>query len=160
MGLLFSGSELVKIAIGIEKNGLAYYETLAESASNDAAVKIFRHLADQERMHVKVFGEMLSSVSDYTPQEGITEEYGEYMKALTDSAVFKNEDAAREMARKAGNTIEAVNIGLRAEKDSILFYLEMHELVRPSEREVVDRIIEEEKVHMRELTNIKNNVGL
>ena len=160
MGLLFSGSELVKVAIGIENNGLAYYETLAESASNDTARDIFKHLADQESIHAKIFGDMMSTVSDYKPQESMTEEYGEYMKALTESAVFTDEDAAREIARNVSNTVEAISIGLRAEKDSILFYLEMHSLIRPSEREVVDRIIEEEKVHMRELTNIKNNVSL
>ena len=30
MGIMFSGNELIDIAVGIEKNGAVYYDTLAE----------------------------------------------------------------------------------------------------------------------------------
>jgi rubrerythrin len=45
-----------------------------------------------------------------------------------------------------------------AEKDSILFYVEVRDMVRRSERKVVGEIIEEEKSRLRQLMEIKKNL--
>jgi rubrerythrin len=97
---------------------------------------------------------MLGSLSDYAPPETYTEEYDLYLRALIDSAVFRNDDAACAMAQKAGSASEAITIGLSAEKDSILFYLNLRELVLRPQREAVDRVIEEEKAHVRQLSDL------
>lgn len=159
MGLLISGSELTKIAIGIEKNGAVFYDSLAESTGNEKARDIYNELADKERMHIKIFQDMQGQAGDYEPPENYTEEYDMYMKALVDSSVFSSDKAARELAQKVTGDIQALQIGINAEKDSILFYYEMRELVRQSDREVINYIIEEERSHLKRLSDLKKKLG-
>jgi len=159
MGVFFSGKELIGIAIGIEKNGVAFYDSLASSAKDVTAQDTYKYLADREREHIQIFQNMLGSVGDYQPPETYTEEYARYLRGLVDSAVFADDKVAREMAEKVTSTAEAIQIGLRAEKDSILFYLEMQNLVRSSDRGVVNKIIEEERSHVRQLLSLRHSLG-
>lgn len=159
MGLLISGSELSKIAIGIEKNGAAFYDSMAESTGNDKARDMYRELADKERIHIKIFQDMAGQLEGYEPPETYTEEYDLYLKALVDSSVFSNDQEAREIALKVTGDIEALQIGMNAEKDSILFYSEMRELVLQSDREVINYIIDEERAHLKRLSDLKKKLG-
>jgi rubrerythrin len=98
-------------------------------------------------------------VGGYQPPETYAEEYEAYLKALIDSLVFTSDQVAREMASKVDSDVEAIQIGLGAEKDSILFYTEVRDLVRASDRDVVDKIIREEKSHMRQLLDLKKDIS-
>lgn len=157
MGMLFSGSELVNIAIGIERNGVAYYETLAELTKDAALKDAYNYLANMERKHIETFQKMLDSVGKYQPTyAGETgEEYELYLRALIDSVVFPDDKVAKEMANKASSEAEALRVGIIAEKDSILFYSEMRNLVRESDRHIIDAIVGEEKAHLRQLSQLK-----
>ena len=159
MGIFFSGRELVNIAIGIERKGVAFYDSLVSSTKDATARGTYQILANKEREHIEIFQKMLGSVGDYQPPESYTEEYDLYLKALVDSAVFSDEQTARGMAKKVGSEAEALQIGLGAEKDSILFYSEMRVLVRRSDREVVDKIMKEERSHLRQLSDLKRNLS-
>jgi rubrerythrin len=53
------------------------------------------------------------------------------------------------------NDIKAVEIGISAEKDSILFYYEMRDNVPQRVTPLINRIIAEEKSHLRQLSEIK-----
>lgn len=159
VNVCLSGSELVNIAIGIEKNGAAFYDSLTGFTRNSAARATYEHMAAMEREHIKAFQEMLPAAEDLVFPETYTEEYDLYLKELIDSSVFIDEDVAREMARKASSDGEAIRIAITAEKESVLFYSEMRELVCHAEREVLDRIIDEERSHLRYLSELRKNLG-
>ena len=80
-------------------------------------------------------------------------------RALVDSAVFSNDQVARQMAQKASGPAEAIQTALSAEKDSILFYSEMCDLVPEQDRPIIDRIINEERSHVRQLFSIKKQLA-
>jgi len=159
MSVFFSGRELVNIAIGIEINGAAFYDSLVSSTKDATVQEIYKNLADKEREHIEIFQNMLDSVADYQLSETYTEEYDSYLKVLVDSAVFTDDQVARKMARKVNSDVEAIQIAISAEKDSILFYNEMRDIVRRSESDVVNRIIEEEKSHLRQLADLKKRLS-
>ena len=121
MGIHFSGRELIDIAVGIERSGAAFYDYLTESTKDAKIGIMYSELAAREREHIQTFQNMLGAADDYVNLEPYEEEYGLYLKTLVDSAVFKNERTAREAAQKAASELEALEIGIRAEKDSILF---------------------------------------
>ncbi len=154
---IFSGSELVNIALGIERNGVAYYSALAETATDASLKGTYNYLANMERNHIEIFQKMLDSAGKYllTYAGEDEEEYELYLKALVDSSVFTSDRVARQMAQKASNAAEVMQIALGAEKDSILFYSEMRELVSEQDRPVVDKIINEERSHVRLLSDMK-----
>ncbi len=158
MGVLFSGRELIDIAIGIERNGAAFYHSLAKSTGNEIAKGAYQYLAGEELKHIQVFQSMLGSVADYRPPDTYTEEYDLYLRALIDSRVFTDDQTAYEMAQRVNSDAEAIQIALGAEKDSILFYSEVRDLVRRSDRELIDKIIEEERSHLRQLSELKGSL--
>jgi rubrerythrin len=159
MGVFFSGRELIDIAIGIERNGAAFYHSLAKSTGNEIAKGAYQYLAGEELKHIEVFQSMLGSVADYRPPETYTEEYDLYLRALIDSRVFTDDQTAYEMAQRVTSDAEAIQIALGAEKDSILFYSEVRELIRRSDRELINKIIEEERSHLRQLSELKGSLS-
>jgi len=154
---VFSGSDLIEVALSIERNGVAYYISLAESATNASLKDTYNHLADMELEHIKIFQHMLDLAGKYQlPYAGeAAEEYEQYLKALVDSTVFTDDKVARQMAQKASRPAEAIQLALGAEKDSILFYSEMRDLVPKQDRPIIDKIINEEKSHIRQLSSLK-----
>ncbi len=159
MGVLFSSREIIDIAIGIETNGLAFYTSLMKVEKDEVIRGAYKYLADAEEQHVKTFQGMLNTLGDFKPPEMYTEEYDIYLRNLVDSVVFTNDQVARKLAENARSSSEAMQIALGAEKDSILFYLEMRDLVRTHDRDLVSNIIEEEKSHLRRLMEIKRGLG-
>jgi rubrerythrin len=155
MGMFFSGKELLDIAVNIEKSGAAFYETMVNCAKSKKAQTAFKYLADQEKQHIKAYQTMLKAVVDAPPPESYTEEYDEYLKSLVKSAVFSSEGAACTLAENTSSDAEGIDFGIRAEKDSILFYTEMQNLVRRSDAQVIGKIIEEERSHLKRLSELK-----
>jgi len=155
MSIFFSGNELVEIAIGIEENGLAFYESVANKTKNREAKVIYDYLAGEEKKHLTTFQNMQKTIGQYQPPESYAGEYMLYLKAQVDSHVFSNVKEAQEKAERAPNETNALDIGIEAEKDSILYYSEMQKLVREPDRRIVSKIIDEEKVHLRQLSDLK-----
>jgi len=158
MSILFSGSELLEVALGIERNGAAFYQDLANKAGGEDVKAIYDYLAGEEGKHLNTFQDMLGSVGQYKPPESYTEEYMLYLRALIDSIVFPDDKVAKEMANKASSEAEALHMGIIAEKDSILFYSEMRNFVQESDRHIIDAIIGEEKAHLRQLSQLKTKL--
>ncbi|MBT9149387.1 MAG: ferritin-like domain-containing protein [Dehalococcoidia bacterium] len=158
MSISFSGSELVNIAIGIERRGIAFYDVMAKSTKNAVAGDAFRYLGDMERQHVKIFQNMLAEADKYQPSETYPGEYAAYLEALVSSAVFTDEMLASEMATQSDSDIKALQLAIAAEKDSILFYYEMRDIMSPRAQPAVNRIIAEEKLHLRQLSETKKRL--
>jgi rubrerythrin len=158
MSIAFYGSELISIAIGIERRGIIFYDVMAKSTENEMAREVFQNLAEMERVHIQIFQNMLDEGQKYQP-ETMTEEYADYLRALVDSAVFTDDMITSEMATQADSDIKAVELGISAEKDSILFYYQMREAMPRTALPTMDGIIAEEKRHLRQLAEIKRRLS-
>jgi rubrerythrin len=158
MALFFSGSELLEIAVGIERNGMAFYQALARKTGDRNVKDIYNYLAGEEKKHLDTFQGMSNSLGQAKPPETYTEEYMLYLKSLVDSAVFSNVTEAQQKAAKVFNEIEALDTGIQAEKDSILFYTELQDLVKKPDHKVVLNTLNEEKKHLRQLSELKREL--
>jgi rubrerythrin len=159
MSISFSGTELINIAIGIEGRGIVFYDVMAKSTQNDAAREIFNYLADMERKHIETFKSMLGEADKYQFQADDSEQYGAYLKALVDSAVFSDDLVTSEMAAQAESDSAALELAMQAEKDSILFYYEMKEVMPQRAQATVSKIIAEEKSHLQQLSGLKSRLA-
>jgi rubrerythrin len=72
--------------------------------------------------------------------------------------VFTNDAIMSEMATQADSDIKALELGISAEKDSLLFYYELKEIMPRRTVPVLERIIAEEKSHLQQLTAIKKRL--
>ena len=158
MSISFSTGELINIAIGIERRGIAFYDIMARSTEDTTARGVFQHLADMEREHIQIFQGMLGEANRYQIPRDYTEEYAAYFQALVDSAVFTDDMVASEMATQADSDIKAMELAIGAEKDSILFYYEMRDIMPRKAQPMIDRIIAEEKSHLSQLSELKKKL--
>ena len=159
MSIAFSGSELVNIAIGIERRGVIFYDTMVKSTKNVTARAVFQNLADVEREHIKIFQNLLTEAEKYQIPENYAAEYAAYLQALVDNAVFTDDFITSELATNASSDIEALELAISAEKDSILFYYGMKEITPQSAQSTVNKIIAEEKAHLRQLSELKKSLA-
>ncbi len=159
MSISFSGSELISIAIGIERRGIAFYDIMARSTQNAVARDIFQRLIDMEQQHIQIFQGMLEEADKYQIPEAHAGEYAPYLRALVDSAVFTDDFVTSEMATGVGGDIGAVELAINAEKDSILFYYEMKDIMPQRAQPTVNKIIAEEKSHLRQLSEVKKKLA-
>ncbi len=158
MSIVFSGSELINVAIGIERRGITFYDIMSRSTADENTRHVFRHLAGMEREHIKLFQEMLADADKYQPPENAAREYADYLQSLLDSTVFSDDTITSEMATQADTDIKALELGIIAEKDSILFYYQMRDIMPRQALPLMNRIIAEEKSHLWQLTEIKKNL--
>jgi len=158
MSIVFSAGELISIAMGIERRGITFYDIMAKSTDNEQARDVFEGLVQMERQHLKMFQDILDETGGQPPPEASTQEYSGYFQALVDSAVFTDDMITSEMATSAENDIQALELGIGAEKDSILFYYEMKELMPQRYVPLVNRIIAEEKSHLQQLSETRKKL--
>ncbi len=155
---IFSVSEVVQLGIQIEKNGRDFYSAVAISSKKDRARQIFQYLADEEKKHIELFENILSNIEKYESSGLYPEEYFSYLRALSEEYVFTKEKKGEEIAQKVKDDMEAIEIGINTEKDSILFYNEMKKLVIKDRHETIDKLIEQEQEHLRKLSELKRKL--
>lgn len=157
MSVIFSGKEVLEIAIQIEKNGFTFYSQAAKKVTDKTARELIEWLAQEERSHIGRFEDILSSFSperlDMTPAE--LEEYYLYLKALADARVFTTELKAEEAALGIKNGKDAINLGIGFEKDSLLFLHGIKMLVKGADALAVEELQREEMLHLKKLVELK-----
>jgi rubrerythrin len=152
---VFTAAEALEMAMEIEKNGEVFYKAAA-GKSGDAEIKeLFDDLAAQEQMHYLVFKRMLGGVGAAPELAGDDyDQYKAYMQAALDNALFSGEDKALALAEKAIDRETAVHAALGFEKDTMLFFYDLREMVGESDKEAVSGVIREERKHVRRLAGM------
>lgn len=147
------GKEFLELAIEIERNGRFFYEVVGRLNRNNVDVtRSFSALAVREQEHENTFREMLLRLGGYTPEQQYAGEHYQYIKDLARSSIFTGERVQALISDKPVTDLEALEIGMGFEKDSILFYSEVRGMVPRQDQDIVDIIITEERKHLSELT--------
>ena len=149
---VFTAGQALEMALEIEQNGEAYYSAVVEKTSDPEVKSLFEDLAAQERVHYKVFQRMLGNVkpAPELPAEEY-DQYDAYMRAALSNALFAGPDKALRLAEQAEDVEAALRGALGFEKDTLLFFYDLREMVSDKDREAVSRVIAEEKSHVRRL---------
>jgi len=146
----FNADDIFEMAEQMERNGIKFYKTAAESVSDDEAKSLLLEFGDMEKEHEKIFSEMRKELSSDEKQSTVFDPQGEaalYLRALADTRVFFDK-------RIDVSSLENIlKDAIQAEKDSIVFYLGMKEAVPESlGKSRLDHIIKEEMGHIRMLS--------
>jgi rubrerythrin len=157
MPIIFDISEIYQIAIAVEENGIKFYSLWAEKTKNKKIRELFSTLAEMEVEHKKIFEKMLSEIKKYEPEGAYTEEYFLYLKAYVDGIIF-NFDELRRQASKLKTISQALTYAIQREKDSILYYQEAKNIVPKHQADELEKIINEERRHLLDLSYIKKTL--
>ena len=146
----FNADDVFEMAEQIERNGAAFYRQAAADVSDSDAKSFLQGLAAMEVDHEKTFASMRKQISAgekaptvFDPED----ESAAYLKALADTRVFFEKDIDT-------TSLHAIlKAAILAEKDSIVFYLGMKDLVPDAlGQSRLDDIIKEEMSHIKLLS--------
>ncbi|MHB8156396.1 MAG: ferritin-like domain-containing protein [Desulfocucumaceae bacterium] len=152
--LTFSGEEIIKLAVEIEKSGKAFYEAAAQKVSDPEMGALFKALGNEEDRHIndfKALGQYLNK--DFTPEESYSGEYGEYLNGIIDNHIF-NLSSVDSLVKDVQVAREVLAVALRFEKDSILIFQEFLNLMDGTGRDIVLKLIDQEKGHIGMLARL------
>ena len=154
----FRDAELYRIAAEMERNGLAFYSKVAQQTGDESTRAVYDYLAAAEKRHLKTFKRLWVNSGKSSPPESYKGEYRNYLIALLKDRVFPSSAAARSRAARSGPRA-ALETGIKAEKDSILFYSGLSDLIPRNNRAAIQRVLAEEKRHLRRLMDYKYKSG-
>jgi rubrerythrin len=149
---VFSATQALEMAVRVEENGESYYRAAAERSGDPELKTVFEELAARERAHRAVFARMAEGFSPPAPLP--EDQYGDYQSFLEvalEHAVFEGPDKALRLAEQANDRQAALRAAMGFEKDTMLFYYDLRELVGEADRDTITDIIREEKQHLRRL---------
>lgn len=157
MSMDFNADEIFEIAEEIERNGARFYRKAAEGREDTHSQQLLLDLAAMEDQHEKLFASMRKELSKAERADTVFDPYGEaalYLRAMADGAVFKVKEDPSERITGSESMEEILRTAIGLEKDSIVFYLGMREMV-PERlgKPKVEGIIKEEMKHVTDLSN-------
>ncbi len=152
MGFGFNADEILQMAVRIERNGARFYRRAAEAGDADEGTKgKLLELAEMEGRHERTFAQMREALRAEEFQPVAFDPRGEaadYLAAMADANVFGLKTDPVDLVDD--KTIEELlNIAIGLEKESIVFYLGLRDLVPVKlGKEKVERILKEEMSHV------------
>ena len=156
---LFTGSQIVELAIQIEKNGEAFYQAAKKAAASEEAKDVFGYLMSEERRHLAMFQGLLGKIELVRPPEQYEGEWDAYLASAASEHMFGDPGrAASEIARMKTQE-DAITYAIGFEKDSILLFYELGNLVEGKSKDAVAKLRDEEKEHLRRLSELRKILG-
>jgi rubrerythrin len=154
---IFNMSEIVDLGIEKEKKRRDFYGLVAERFSDKNMKELFTKLRDWEDAHIKKFTEIRGSIKDIRETENYEGELNSYMQALLDDKLYNDVSPAR-FSANVKTPLDAISYGIGFEKDAIIFFNEIMDYTVDARKEVIKKLIEEEKQHIVYLADLRKNV--
>jgi len=154
--ITFNADEVFEMAEQIERNGAGFYRRTAQVVQDPKVRDILLGLAGMEDDHEKRFARMRSTLDESKKQSSVFDPEGDaakYLRAMADGRVFDTrvDPAQRITGRETQPDVLRAAIAL--EKDSIVFYLGLRDLVTASAgKKDIEEIIREEMGHITTLS--------
>jgi rubrerythrin len=154
----FTADDVFEMAVQLERNGDKFYREAAQNTDNPEYKKLLVGLSEMEVEHEKTFLDLRSELSGNEKTSTVFDPQDEsalYLRALADTKVFFEKEIDFSSMKSV------LKAAILAEKDSIVFYLGMKEMVPEKYgKDKLDNIIKEEMGHIRilskELVGLKN----
>ncbi|MFC2119099.1 ferritin family protein [Bacteroidota bacterium] len=146
----FNADEIFEMACQIEKNGYNFYLSAAESVDDEEGKLLLTELADMEKQHQSTFEQLRAQLNKDEKERTTFDPDNlmyKYCASMADMHVFNDANITD------GNLRSILKRALRAEKDTIAFFVGMKYLIPENlGRNQIDNIIKEEISHINLLT--------
>ena len=155
VGKLLNISEILRFAIQIEEQGYQFYIETLKKIKESRILELFQFLADEEFKHQQIFKHILKKIGSFTPPESYKGEYEGYMKGFLKSNILKNLDSIKETINSVETIDDAIMIALDFERDSIVWYTAIKKYLGEDNKEIVEKIIQEELNHIFKINSYR-----
>ena len=151
----FSVSEVIEQAVQTERLGYEFYNEMAgRFEKHEELRKLFETLAIKELHHEKFFAGLREKAGTGGAEDW--DEVSHYLRAIVESEFFLGSNKSLPSLEHIKTPEEAVKFALDFEKDTLLYFYSMRDIVK--EKELIDKIIIEEKSHVVWLNRMKNSL--
>ena len=146
---MFSASELLDMAIKLERNGEAVYRDAIEKVSKPELISLLEWMADEEVNHATFFSELKLKITSESRNPFMEE----MSRELFDDVLGDKNFSLKEVDFSSLDTAEdLIAVFIEFEKDSIIFYKILEPFVEDAvARDQLKHIIEEENRHIQHL---------
>ena len=150
--------ELFSKAMETEREGIKFYEEAAAKAQDVKAREIFQMLAEAERRHLSIIEitkeDVRHTYSSHAWKDDFISEIGGEIEAIGRQYIPKLTD---EIA--SASTLDAINIGIKVEQDSIAFYSDAKtKVTNPEVANLFNILLLSERAHLLLLELNKNYI--
>jgi len=152
MAISFNLDEIFEMAEQIERNAAKFYRDAAKRASDGSVQKMFIDLAAMEDGHLKIFQDMRKQLGPEEKEQSTFDPDSEavlFLQAMADSHGTEGKKERSVKFTGSESMQEILKIAVAAEKDSVVFYTAIKELVDVGAgTDKVEAIISEELGHL------------
>lgn len=163
MAQLFNADEIYSIGVQIEQNGFQFYARAAEKSEDTDLRDLFNQLAGWESKHVTLFESLRLKLPQIVRETDVYDAENmvhRYLKAVADDNVFVKGLTLVLDDLVWDSPITILNTALDFEKDSVVFFSSMKELVREDlGKKEMDRLVLEELRHIGFVTAELKKLG-
>ena len=153
---MFSILEIIDIAIQLEKNGETVYRQAAGQVADQELKKMLAWFADEEIRHADFFSSLKKGVQKDTSEHFDEEMSRELIERFVKEQMFSLKEVDFTLI---DDLDELLNIFIEFEEDTLLFFEMLYPFVTNSkDSKKMDRIINEEKSHIKQLHELKGNL--
>ena len=144
-GTIKSLETVIDLSIHLELAGKAFYEAATDGTHGELKL-LLTSLAEQEGRHAAIYKQLYERMTGETGySETLVGEYGMYIDLLV-------LDVTEKLVYSSGLTPDrVVDMALRFEKDTLLYFMEIKALFAGEEAQAVETICGEERQHIQRL---------
>jgi len=164
MGSQFSADEVLQMAEQIERNGQEFYRNASSIVDDFEMSRLLADLAEWEKGHESLFASMRKELTEDEKAKTAIDPYCEsalYLKSMADDHLFTQQTVESIQTLLLDNKpLDIIDIAIRFEKDSLLFFLGLERLVSPRlGKERIFEVIDEEIGHIAYLEKQRERLG-
>lgn len=158
MAIFYSPLEVIEMAIKIEERGNEFYQHASKKTKLTPLKTLFNFLADEELKHQKTFKALYKLIDQEIQSLPYNwDEVSRYLQAITDSRFFVSEFNPMSYLARVKTAESLLKYAIEFEKQTLLFYYEIKNFVKDEHKSLVDKIIDQEKQHIKKLSLIKEH---
>ncbi len=155
MSITFNADEIFEMAEEMERNGAQFYREAAKNATDKRTKQVLLDMAAMEDGHLSTFQEMRKQLSGKEKAETVFDPYNEsvlYLQTMADSRGYEGKISPTEKLTGSEKIEDIFKIAIDAEKNSVVFYVGLKDLVPDrAGKDKVEAIIKEEMGHIATL---------
>jgi len=119
----FSGFEVIRAAMEVEKNGHRFYSTMAEKAAHPLARELFSWLAQDEVNHLKTLQDLVPKFEEGAFWDN-EEEFLPYLRRFSDREIFPSRERLEKVLTEPEADIKTIDLAIEAEERFAAFFHE------------------------------------
>jgi rubrerythrin len=154
MVITFTADEVFEMAIEIERGGAEFYREAAERSSDKETMRTLLEMAETEEGHLNTFQQMREKLlaEDETVIFDPDNRSVMYLQTMANARGWEGKVSPTQELSGNETPRQILEIALNSEKESVVFYLGLKDLISSkANKDKVEQIIIEELAHISEL---------